>query len=192
MSEAGLRSAIRAAIRGLWAGEMDAYGFWEAMGAAFRLNLPLAWRAGAAVCGIKPEEYTPEEQAALTNLINEQYRHMAAFADQIIAGDKAHGGKLATQLARGETWVTTWRTAYAKAQAMACGNRKLEWMLGDAEHCSSCLKLAGKVKRANYWRDHVLPQNPPNDQLECGGWRCQCRLVPTDAPASKGPLPHLP
>jgi len=193
MSEASLRTGVHAAIRGLWSGALDSFGFIDALGAALRLNLPLAWKQGAAVCGVKPEEYTPEEKAALNNLLNSQYYHLANFAQEIMAGDKAHGGKLAPWLARGETWVTTWRTAYNRAQAMACGNRKLKWVLGETEHCPSCLKLAGKVKRANYWEERrIWPQSPPNDKLECGGWRCQCALVPTNEPASRGPLPNLP
>jgi hypothetical protein len=31
-----------------------------------------------------------------------------------------------------------------------------------------------------------MPQNAPNDSLECGGWKCDCSLTPTDARRTPG------
>ena len=39
-------------------------------------------------------------------------------------------------------------------------------------------------------RQRFRPQNPPNQMLDCGGWRCQCRLEKTDSP-SFGHIPGL-
>lgn len=40
--------------------------------------------------------------------------------------------------------------------------------------------LNGIVAYAREWNEYgIHPQSPPNDLLECGGWRCQCRLVST-------------
>ena len=76
------------------------------------------------------------------------------------------------------------------ARTMADANQKLVWGLGPTEHCRTCLKLDGKVKRAEVWAAaNIRPQSP---DLACGGWRCQCTLEPTDAPASPGPLPRIP
>jgi hypothetical protein len=74
---------------------------------------------------------------------------------------------------------------------MACGDGKFKWVLGPTEHCTTCAKLEGLVKRGSWWRDNVLPQNPPNEKLECGGWRCQCNLEATDQRVSRR-TPSLP
>jgi hypothetical protein len=58
---------------------------------------------------------------------------------------------------------------------------KLMWVMGATEeHCSTCARLHGIVAyRAEWELARVYPQRPPNPVLECGGWRCQCRLEPT-------------
>lgn len=49
------------------------------------------------------------------------------------------------------------------------------------EHCSDCAKLNGTVLTANEWkRTGIEPQSPA---LQCGGWRCGCRLQQTDQPS---------
>ena len=70
---------------------------------------------------------------------------------------------------------------------------KLRWVLGPTKtHCRTCSKLSGKVKRASWWRDNVMPQQPPNESLECQGWKCGCVLEPTDEPLSRGRMPNVP
>ena len=57
-------------------------------------------------------------------------------------------------------------------------------------NCSSCMKLAGKVKRGSFWQaSGIQPQHPG---LRCGGWNCQCFLSPTTDRASAGRLPSIP
>jgi len=61
----------------------------------------------------------------------------------------------------------------------------LEWKLGVADHCATCVSLDGTVALAYQWSvSGFRPQSPPNDMLECGGWNCQCTLEPTDKPAT--------
>ena len=49
------------------------------------------------------------------------------------------------------------------------------WMLGGTEkHCTDCAALDGQVKTSSEWASAgIQPQSP---DLECGGWRCDCRL----------------
>lgn len=186
-------AAIRAAVRGLWAGDLDKMTFIDSMLASFGRRLTTAWYAGAAECGIKPDELSDEEKNALHEMIGQQMQHVYPFADAIIAGNKAGGGALAPLLSRAEMWSSRYQDAYTRARAMACGDKKGVWMLGRTEvHCASCLKLNGKVKRMSTWLATVLPGNPPNASIECGGWKCDCSIQDTDAPLSRGPLPRLP
>lgn len=51
------------------------------------------------------------------------------------------------------------------------------WQLGATErHCRDCSTLNGQIKTSAEWAAAgIQPQSP---DLECGGWYCDCRLVP--------------
>lgn len=187
------RAGLRAPIRGLWLGVFDHDQFHREMSRAIKRFLQLAWYAGAAECGIKPDELTADEVLALQDAIDYEYLWIGRFGTEIAQKSKANGGLLTPLYNRAEIWLGRWEGVKAQAMTMACGDRKLEWVLGPAEHCKSCLKLAGKVKRASYWHEKgILPRVHDAPYLECHGFRCACDLVPTDKPISRGPLPRLP
>lgn len=185
------RMALRGAVRGLWAGALDADQFHDQVRAAVNRELPIAWLEGSRGCGLESEEdYTPEEWTALGNAIQAELSHVADLALFVQQNDKAHDGTLETCLTRLDLWVPRYTDMQNQARLMVCGDEKLEWIYGDTLHCESCLALHGCVKRASYWRKvDVKPQSPPNYSLICQGWNCQCQLLPTDKPITKGPLP---
>ena len=189
---AGYQLNLRAAAYGLWSGQMDYYQAFDNMYRAIERGLPQAWAEGAKACGIEPEEYSPEERIALEQAMNSEKGYVDGLLTWIEQNDQEAGGKLASVYGRLDTWINRYRDLTNRAKAMACADMKAEWTLGPTEHCPTCAKLAGKVKRMSYWQAHVMPQQPPNPNLECGGWNCQCVLVETDAPLSRGPLPKVP
>ena len=163
------------------------------LGAIVR-GLQQAWLEGAAECGISEDELTSAEISAMTQAVNSQFPFVPGFADEIIEGSKANGGKLGPLFSRGETWINQYPSVRNQAKVMACRDKKLRWDIDPTkDNCKSCLKLNGKVKRASFWAEReIRPQNAPNDKLECEGWRCGCGFTETDDPLSKGPLPGLP
>ena len=191
-SASSYRNTLRAPARGLWSGVIDFDQFWDMYSQAIRSGLTQAWYAGAKAGGIKPDELSPDELAELQNLIFSQFGHIAKLGAFIEQNSRENGGKLANIFSRVELWVQAWQTAYNKALAMAQGDQKAKWVLGDAEHCKTCQALSGKVKRMSFWLAHVMPQNAPNPRLDCKGYRCKCALQPTDEPVSRGPLPRMP
>jgi hypothetical protein len=192
----GYTNAIRSAVRGLWTGEYDYDWFFDSMITAIRshqLGLPAAWATGAKECGVFPNEYTQPERVALEQAIVYELQWIDGFAGAIEEGSKANGGQLGPLMARAAIWTCRWEGVKAQAMAMACADKKLKWVYGDTQHCSSCAKLNGKIKRASYWNERgILPRVHGADYLSCNGFRCRCVLQPTDEPASKGPLPKLP
>lgn len=184
---------VRGFTRALWSGVIDYDQFFDLMQGAIRVGLTQNWHAGAKECGIQPNEMTPEERMALEAAIISEFNHVAGFADAIEAGSKANGGKFGALLPRAELWGTRAVDVQNQARLMACRDKKLKWVFDPAkEHCDSCAKLNGKVKRASYWRARGLqPQNPPNPALGCGGWKCGCVFEVTDEPLSRGPLPNV-
>lgn len=182
------QSALRSTVRGYWSGVLDANQFLDGMRSAMNRRLEQAWNEGAAECGIKPDEYTVEEQVAFGNAINEELSNVSGFALRIDQNSRNNGGELTPLLTQLNLWVNRYNDFKNRAKTLACKDQKLEWILGPTEeHCPTCSRLSGKVKRGSQWT--VQPQNPPNGNLSCGGWNCKCELNITDKPVSRGPLP---
>lgn len=188
-----MKLGIRSAVRGLWKGVFTTHQFVDAMVSTLDRRLTQAWREGASQCGIRPDEMTREEEVQLRTFINGQIAFLPGLASDIINGSKGQGDSLPKLMARSDLWARQYLTAKNKGAAMACADQKMEWVLGKTEkHCNTCSRLSGKVKRMSFWAENVMPQGFPNSKLECLGGHCDCRLTPTTAPLSRGPLPKLP
>lgn len=190
------KRSINAQVRGLLFGHFDQFTFTNNMLMAMERGFERAWQEGAAKCGIGPDERSVEENDALNTLIFGQAQFLPGFGQMIVAtrekiltegGSPVFSGAV---LIRSRMWGNRYNDVVNQAQSMACSDKKLEWVLGPTEHCSSCSKLAGKVKRGSAWiRSGVRPQSR---DLECGGFHCQCSLRITDKPAHPGPVPSIP
>jgi len=193
MSQAGYTSDLRAIFRGYWSGVFNQDQFNDLMFNSIDRWLTRAWQAGAKAAGIMPDEITIDEQLKLAAIVFREYSFVPKLSQFIQANNKANGGLLGTVFARVPIWAMRYKDVYNTALASAKSDPKLEWTLGKTEkHCGSCSKLHGKVKRASWWAEHVMPQSPPNPNLECQGWHCDCSLNPTDKPMSRGRMPNLP
>jgi len=191
---ASYRNGLRSAVRGLWSGALDRSQFNSNIRATINNRLSQAFEEGAAEFDIKPDEFTQEEFLALGKAIKTELANVKNLADRIQANDKASGGKLSPLMTRvNELWVNRYRDIRNQGKILTGKNQKLVWRLGATEqHCTTCPKLDGKVKRASEWnKSGIRPQNPPNGDLECGGWQCLCELKPTNLPISRGRLPRF-
>ena len=201
MSEANFRRMLRSAVRGLWNG---VFGYAEAVPAmmsAIEIGLAQAWREGMGECGLTFEEISTEERAALSAVINEQYQYVFGLCEDIVTardagqaelGEKWPRGrpdKLAALYARVEVWVNNYRRIQHQAAALACANKKKQWLLGPTEeHCTSCAGFAGRVYRYEIW--NVNGALPGSRALECRGYNCRCQLVDTDERITAGQFPR--
>lgn len=144
-------------------------------------------------CGVRPDERTPEEDTRLRGFLNNQMSFTFNLAEFVEANTQAEGGLLRTSLKRLPPWVNRYNEVKAIATMMACADTKYLWVLGFAEHCKTCLKLAGRVMRASRWAElDVHPQDTRPGKLACRGFKCKCRFVETDKRATPGRLPRLP
>ena len=186
------RQALRAQVRGLWTGVLSEGQFANGMFTAVDGGLTRAWNAGLKDVGILPGEQTPEELAEMFRLILAEVGRIPGLSAHVSRNSKANGGKLFPLFDRVELWVNRMLDIRNRAKVMAGANKKLQWRIDPAkDNCSTCLKLNNKVKRASAWeKSGIKPQNPPNPDLECEGWRCGCSWHVTDLPLSKGPLPR--
>ena len=105
-----------------------------------------------------------------------------------IVDSRVDGTPIAPLLERAKMWAARYNEAYNEAKAMIALEMggKLKWVYGDADHCETCENLNGIVAYAKVWSDlDVHPQGAPNNHLQCGGWRCQCQLIPTNERQSR-------
>lgn len=188
-----LRS-LRAVARGLWGGVLDYEQAYDALDVAVRTGITKAWYEGLRDAGFQPSEMTDAEKLALRQAIVSEQVRMNNFLTYCLDNTKASGAPWSKCDSKAQLWSLRAKDVRNQALLLAQGDPKLVWRLGRTEkHCSTCLKLDGKVKRASYWAGLSLrPQNPPNPLLECQGWKCDCTLAPTEEPLSKGTLGTLP
>jgi len=157
------RRELRNGVRGLWSGVLDFDQFYETFSLSIRRGFTRAWNEGAAQFGRLPGEMSPEERVTLERLINREFGFIIGFGEAIEQGSKANGGKLTPLFTRTEKWVNRWNDPFNQGKLAAAENRKLKWILNAQESCSSCLKVANKVKLASTWRAHdYRPQHPHN------------------------------
>jgi hypothetical protein len=188
-------TALQANVRALWSSAITRAQFISLMIADIEHYLMLAWAEGAEeeeLVGLF--DLTFEEAMALQEIIWMEYMFVDRFADEIVAQNEAAGFPLGPFIRRTRTWQNRYGMAREKARLMAKEDGKSRWnLLWFKEHCGSCLKLNGIVKRNSLWLESgILPRVAGAPYLECGGWLCGCSLRPTSAAVTPGPLPPLP
>jgi hypothetical protein len=158
-----------------------------------KFGLRDAFDLGGADMGILPEDYTKQDTTLRDEIITEEQSHIDDLLDYIDKLANDPDAKLSDADARLSLWKARFDDVRGRAKVILGKDAKLEWVYGDTEHCSTCARLNGVVKRASFWQTNgVLPQAPPNPMLECGGWKCQCHLEPTDKPLRRGKMPKTP
>lgn len=166
---------LRSPVRGFWTGEFSRQRFIGAMEDAISRGLGQAWREGIAVFGFEEEELAQGDWAELELAVAQQVTgpHIGEMAERIWNNRKEAGGKLSPLLSHvTRIWGNRYNEFFERGKAVAGADRKVMWTLGVAEHCPSCLKLAGKVKRYSYWKEMgVLPRVAGAPYLECEGYQ---------------------
>lgn len=180
----GYRLNIRAAVRGLWMGVFDYYNFLDQMSLAIERGFTQAWYEGARIYGVNPSELTQEEHDRITSEVNTERGFVPALGQAILANTKANGGKLAPLFSRAELWISGYNRVRILGSTYAAKDQKQEWVYGDTQHCPDCLMYNGKVYRASTWMKHNI--QPKMYALNCHGYHCQCKFVPTNKPCNKG------
>lgn len=182
--------ALRRVARAYWAGAIDRQLFAHTFGNELEYYLTKAFNMGAQDVGIAPNELLPNETFERAIKVVAQLNAMPRIADFIQTHSKANGYTIQTIYTRLELWIQQFTAIRNFARMYVGKDRKLRWDLGKAEHCPSCLKLAGHVHRASAWlAAWVYPQSP---RLACGGYRCQCKFTATSEPCTPGKVPTIP
>jgi hypothetical protein len=185
--------SLKAAVREFYRGDTDAGEFIDEMIRLIDGQLTRAWNEGMRENKLDPkEDMTPEWEAVLQESINSEYDHVLDFADAIEKGRNPKDPQgFQAFYPRAELWVERYNDV-VNLSILTTAQNNLRWEFGDTQHCVTCEALNGIVASAADWEaSGYRPQNPPNDALECGGWRCQCSFVPTDEKATEGGIPEV-
>ena len=177
--------ALRSAVRDFYNGEMDGFGFIDKLVYLITEQFTRAWNEGMRSIGLDPKkDMEPEWAEVLQERIKQEISDIEGFASAIemAAADKENN-PIQPLLSR----VSMWSNRYNELVSLSiatCGKEKLEWIVGQTDHCDDCRKLNGCVDYADLWlASGWLPQT---SRLACGGFRCQCSLVPTRKRRSPG------
>ena len=112
------------------------------------------------------------------------YIYNGRYDENEDTGQTAEVG-LALLLARMTLWANKGAGAYSLGQLHNPAVDKYGWRLGNtAEHCSDCQRLDRQVHTKEAWRGSGF--RPQGSNLECGGWHCDCKLLPSTADESGG------
>jgi hypothetical protein len=177
----------------LYRGKIDDSIFLDKMIYAIGEQLGRAWNEGMVENKLDPvQDKTPEMEDRIKELVDSEYNHVTDLIDFIQQQKQADAGMNAID-GRVDMWVNRYNDVVNIAKMETAGEKeKLEWVYGDTEHCSTCEALNGIIATASEWQQSGFhPQQPDNPLLECGGWRCQCSLNPTDKRKTPGALGKL-
>jgi hypothetical protein len=178
----------------LYRGKIDESVMLDKMIYAIGEQLKRAWNEGMVENGLDPtQDKTPEMETRIDDLVNSEYNHVTDLIDFIGQQRESKAGTDAINM-RVDMWVNRYNDVVNIAKLETSDQKdKLEWVLGATEqHCTTCASLNGIVASAREWEETGFhPQQPPNDLLECGGWRCDCSLQPTDKRKTQGAMDRL-
>lgn len=150
-----------------------------------------AFRDGLQDGGVDPEEMTDDDRQTVNELISDQSRYVTQFG-AVLFDSKAISDAEAQQ--KPAMWYNrSIHPFYQQGELSADQNGMREWVLGRTEeHCSTCSAANTQRHRLKSWHARgILPKNNGFADLECGGFNCECRLVPIRGRA-RGRLDRIP
>ena len=185
-------------VRALYADKISEREFVDNLAALLEQQLRRAWNEGMRNNGLDPQrDMTADFEAAYQEIVVSEFAYVDQFAADIVAARDAQSGTDAL-LARAGLWANRYNDTVNQSMLITAPGQGTEnearykWVYGDTEHCETCAALNGIVATASDWAaSGYKPQSPPNDLLECGGWRCQCQLELTDDEPTAGGIPSV-
>jgi len=162
------------AVRDAYNGLLTAYEFEDIMLQQISFQFRRGWLAGLRELGAS---MTPEMEAELQDAMVEELTYVQKLMNDITQAARDESGYDQFR-DRVRMWAHRYDEMRNRALLFAGGNTLLTWEYGATEdHCDDCREYEGTTRAAIEWQKYKAPQSR---ELECGGWRCDCRLVPLD------------
>jgi len=168
------KRVLKKAMRDLYYMRIGHDEFLDIHSAYVQRQFRRAWNTAMRENCLDPrKDMTAEWEAIYQDLVVAEYEYIDRIAQEIVyaANNKE---PLAPFIQRADLWANRWTDVYNRALAETGQEEWYRWVLGQTEkHCETCADRAGKIKTGAEWLADVMPQS---QALECGGWRCDCRL----------------
>ena len=172
---------LRKLIKDFWAeSELDPnISLDTELRALIEYHVSAAYFEGLKEGGLTEQDFDADMSQRADDLVFEQFAHVDGFVQAI---DDAYTDKGARDgvLSRAELWCNSVAAAGLAGLNDAKAAEIVTWKLGKTEeHCETCAWLDGQRHRRKWFTDKgYIPRQPGSQTLECGGWRCDCELVP--------------
>lgn len=127
-------------------------------------------------------DLSDEDEARVQNWLVDQIDYIDGIADELYDEganpDAAHD--------RATLWVNKSLGDMFEAGRLAANPGRMYRFDGDdgVESCNTCKRLKGQVHSLEDWHKNQLVPKIYTATFDCGGWKCQHKLVPTDEPES--------
>jgi hypothetical protein len=182
------------AVRDLYNSKMGEAEFVDKLAGLLEQQMRRAWNEGMRDNGLDPDkDMLPEWEQVYQDLVAEQFGYVDQYAADIVEAAQ-NGASIDGLRARAEMWANNYTSTVNTARIVtAAEDDHFIWKLGATEkHCETCGALAGVVARAKDWEE-LFSQGiePQGDKLMCGGWQCDCEVIITDEPLTKGGIPAV-
>jgi hypothetical protein len=185
-----MERTIRRYILAVYRGQLG-FEFLDLMASLIEQQFTRAYNQALREEGV---EMDAQFQSHLDNLVINQFPFVDGLFDDILQA-VVDESPVEPLLSRADLWANRYNEVVNEAHleiARRFGG-KLVWRMGATEkHCTTCAALNGLVAFGVDWDASGLhPQNAPNGLLECGGWRCDCSLEPTEERRTRNSLDKL-
>lgn len=190
-SQEQYQKALYAAVRAYWSKAISEVGLVNEMDSAIRRHYTRAAYDAAKMAGLLIGDISVEENAALQASIAAEQSYVVGFAQWIGGYRDTKGAMISVAFDRIKMWAGRYERIKSKFLALFAKDKKLQWKVGNTEHCIDCLNMMDRVYRASVWASYNL--EPRSPELNCGGFRCQCKFEIADAttPVNKGKPPKF-
>jgi hypothetical protein len=184
------RRGLRQLARRFYDERLDRAGFLLEANKLIGFEFNSAFERGLERAGLSKSAMTEEEVSLVNKYADDETIYIGDVADDI-SELKSKNASLDTVRTRLERYVNRLDYVEDLGFAMGAKNKSLMWLYNPLkEHCSTCLKLNGRVYRGSQWaKSGFIPRSP---KLKCFGIYCGCRLVATNEPVTRGRMPFLP
>jgi hypothetical protein len=186
--------ALNQSVGDLYNGKITEDDFSGNLADLLEQQLRRAWNEGMRANDLDPAtDMTDEWEAIYQEAVLAQYEYIEQFAADIAQGAEDGAGS-AQFKARAASWANRYNDMVSTSTLETADKKdRLIWEMGATEqHCVTCSSLNGIIAWAEEWEiSGFHPQGAQNDLLSCGGWKCDCRLSPTDRRRSPNALDRL-
>jgi hypothetical protein len=186
------RKIFVSAVNALYNDKITVNEFTDKLSTLIYNQLFAAWREGMVDNGLDPKaDFTQAMADEISKMAAQEVEHLRTFGNDIVAARVNEN--LGEVQSRADIWSSRYDDVRDRARlATAKKDKRFKWVVGDTEHCVTCLGLKDIVATAADWATlearGIYPKSP---NLDCHGYRCQCERVPTDDPLTEGGIPSV-